>query len=497
MHRFIKLTALCCVTVQAAFAQNITTVAGTGTRSFSGDGGQATAAAIANPYGVAVDASGNIYIADLANQRIRKVNTSGVITTIAGTGSAGFSGDGGQATAAALHDPVFVTVDGRGNVYISDVTNQRIRKVNGSGIITTVAGSGTVGFSGDGGQATNAAFAYPTGAVTDGIGNLYIADQSNNRIRKVDASGVVTTIAGTGSAGFSGDGGPATAATMNQPYSMAVDGSGNVYIGDRNNSRIRKVTTSGVITTVAGNGGYGYSGDGGAATAATLNSPEGVVVDGSGNIYITDQYNARVRKVNASGVISTVVGNGTSGYSGDGGAATAAQIVYPGGLGVDVSGNLYIADLSGNSIRKVINSSVTNRVPSFFSGGYRFGMCQNSGTYNLNYLLRVRDVDTGQTLSWSLVSGPSHGTCSLSYSTTSTGGTVMPAGLAYTPALDYNGLDSIKVRISDGAASGYITLTITVFPTPSVAVISGPASVCAGESIALSSTETGGTWSTA
>ena len=222
-----------------------------------GDGGAATAAALMNPGGVAVDAAGTLYIADTDNNRIRKVTTAGVITTVAGNGLAGAGGDGGQAVFASLHSPHGVAVDAAGNLYIADTDNNRIRKVTPAGIITTVAGTGISGHSGDGGPATAARLNYPVGVAVDAAGNLYIADTGNSRIRKVTPAGVITTLAGTGIGGYSGDGGPATAAQLKYPFGVAVDAAGNLYIADSGNNSIRKVTPAGIITTVAGNGTAG------------------------------------------------------------------------------------------------------------------------------------------------------------------------------------------------------------------------------------------------
>jgi hypothetical protein len=254
----------------------IDTVAGNGSWGYSGDGGPATEAMLSYPRGVAVDASGNIYIADLYNHRIRKVDTSGIITTVAGNGDEGYSGDGGPATEAMLDFPFGVAVDASGNIYIGDTHNYRIRKVDTSGIITTVAGNGAWGYSGDGGPATEAMLDFPCDVAVDASGNLYIGDVYNQRIRKVDTSGIINTVAGNGSWGYSGDGGPATEAQLHGPFGVTVDASGNLYIADYDNQRIRKVDTSGIITTVAGNGSRGYSGDGGPATDAMLNHPRDI-----------------------------------------------------------------------------------------------------------------------------------------------------------------------------------------------------------------------------
>ena len=452
----------------AAGTGTITTVAGNGGVGYSGDGGAATSAQLYSPYGVAVDSAGDVYIADVLNSAIRKVAAgTGTISTVAGTGTLGYSGDGGTATSAELHYPDGVAVDSAGNLYIADALNNRIREVtaatgstqfpatavgstspqqslllqlgaaqtitsitavksqggqqeyatgaitgctvdgtttNASGTIcavpitfqpayagergvslqvvastgtfsfgmngvgtgpqvaftpgnmTTVAGNGTQGFSGDGGAATSAELYGPGVVAVDSAGNLYIAELYNNRIRKVAAdTGTISTVAGNGTPGFSGDGGAATSAELNLAAGVAVDGAGNLYIADFNNNRIRRVAANtGTISTVAGNGTPGYSGDGDAATSAELNGPGGVTVDSAGNLYIPDLNNDRIRKVAAStGTISTVAGNGTQGHSGDGGLATNAELYQPDGVAVDDAGNLYIADTNNHRIRKV------------------------------------------------------------------------------------------------------------------------------------------------
>ena len=336
----------------------INTVAGNGISSYSGDGGAATSAELNFVNDVRVDPVGNLYIADMSNNRIRMVSAStGVISTIAGNGTAGYSGDGGAATSAELNTPASVAFDSRGNIYIVDANNNRIRMVNAStGVISTIAGNGTAGYSGDGGPATSAELNVPDSVAVDSSGNIFIADLDNNRIRMVNAStGVISTVAGNGTAGYSGDGGAATSAEINYPQSVAIDNSGNIYIAEYYNNRIRMVNAStGVISTVAGNGTGGYSGDGGAATSAELNGPDGVAVDPAGNIYIADYNNNRVRMVNAStGVISTIAGNGTGGYSGDGGAATSAEIFFPSGIAVNSSCYLFIADQNNNRVRSL------------------------------------------------------------------------------------------------------------------------------------------------
>jgi sugar lactone lactonase YvrE len=338
-------------------AQIITTIAGTGTAGFNGDGGPATAADVNHPEGVAVDRSGNVYFAERDNYRVRRISAAtGVISTIAGTGISGFSGDGGAATSAQLSEPFGVAVDGSGNIYIVDTGNNRIRKITAAtGFISTIAGSDTATFSGDGGLATAARIDIPLGLALDGSGNIYLSEPFENRIRKITAAtGFISTIAGNGTYGFSGDGAAATAAELHEPDDVAVDGSGNVYIGDHSNQRIRKITAStGVISTIAGTGVGGFSGDGEAAKAAQLNFPEGVAVDALGNVYIADSYNERIRKITATTkVISTIAGT-TRGFDGDGDLATAAQLSTPANVALDSSGNVYIADFNNNRIRKI------------------------------------------------------------------------------------------------------------------------------------------------
>ncbi len=387
----------------AAFAATpgeITTVAGNGSSGYSGDGGPATSAELCSPGGVAVDAAGNLYIADAGIDCVRKVNSSGIITTVAGGGPMN-SGDGGPATSAGLLQPFGVAVDTSGNLYIADTLDDRVRKVNASGIITTVAGSGMYVsmYTGDGGPATKATI-YPKSVAVDRSGNLYIAETTDNRICKVDKSGTITTVAGNGAEGYSGDGGPATSASLNYPLGVAVDTSGNLYITDTGNNCVRKVDSYGIITTVAGYWAKGYSGDHGPAIRAMLNYPTSVAVDTSGNLYIADMNNYRVRKVDTSGTITTVAGNGIPNYSGDGGQAVNAELCYPYGVAVDTFGNLYIIDT--DAIRKVTapipSSSATGQTAIIFTvgqksytvGGQSFAMDTSTFISNGHVFVPVR-----------------------------------------------------------------------------------------------------------
>jgi sugar lactone lactonase YvrE len=341
----------------------ISTVAGTGAIGYSGDGGPATAAMLALPQTVAVDGAGNLYIADNDNARIRKVDAAThTISTVAGTGTGGFSGDGGPASAAVVSYSTSVTLDTSGNLFITDTGNLRIRRIDRTtNVINTVAGG-----PGDNVPATAAVLLGPRDVALDAAGNVYIADQSNHRIRRVDAvTRVLTTVAGTGTGGFSGDGGPATAAKLYSPFGVVLDARNNIYIADDDNYRVRRVDgVTGTITTLAGNGTNGFSGDGGPATAASLGEVAAVAVDASGNVYISDPGNARIRKVDSAGVITTFAGGGSA--LGDGGPATAAM-VNPSAIATDAAGNLYIADSFAGLIRKV--DAVTKIITTVAGGG--------------------------------------------------------------------------------------------------------------------------------
>jgi sugar lactone lactonase YvrE len=341
----------------------ISTVAGTGVIGYSGDGGPATAAMLALPQSVAVDGAGNLYIADTDNARIRKVDaTTHTISTVAGTGTGGFSGDGGPASAAVVSFTTSVTLDASGNLYITDTGNLRIRKIDRiTNVINTVAGG-----SGDNVPATAAVLLGPRDVAVDAAGNVYIADQANHRIRRVDAlTRVLTTVAGTGTGGFSGDGGPATAAKLYSPFGVVLDARNNIYVADDDNYRVRRVDgVTGTITTLAGNGTNGFSGDGGPATLASLGEVSAVAVDASANVYIADPGNARIRKVDPAGVITTVAGGGNA--QGDGGPATSA-IVFASAIATDAAGNLYIAESGPGLIRKV--DAVTKIITTVAGGG--------------------------------------------------------------------------------------------------------------------------------
>lgn len=436
-------------------AQNINTIAGVGTSGFTGDGGAATAAHLRNPVNARFDAAGNLYFADYNNHRIRKTDVAGVITTIAGTGAPAFSGDGGAATAAAFNNPIGLAVDASGNIYVADRNNNRIRKISAAGIITTVAGTGGIAYTGDGGAATAATLNYPTGINVDAAGNVYIADENNNVIRKITvSSGNISTVAGTGTAGFSGDLGAATSAKLDHPKDVYVNGTGEIFIADFNNHRIRRVNTSGNISTFAGVGIPGFSGDGGAAMSAQLDHPLYVWGDtATGDLFITDSWNNRVRKINAAGNITTIAGNGTYGFSGDGAAATAAKIANP-SVTTDASGTIYLCDEGNHRIRKI-----TPAPPSL--SGFQF-VCDGGDT----------------TIFVSTVTGGTWSSSDVSIATVDAAGII-------------TGVAPGSATISYIATSGVGTRPVSVSATPA---ISGTYSVCVGATTALSASIPGGFW---
>jgi sugar lactone lactonase YvrE len=333
----------------------IRTVAGSNQRGYSGDGGSATSAAFDQPRAATAGPDGSVYIADTFNHRIRRVDPAGGVTTLVGTGQASFSGDGGQGSLATLHWPHGVAVDPAGaGLFIADSANHRIRRVDlASGVITTVAGGQAAGWSGDGGPAVGAQLQDPKAVWVAPSGDLYIADSGNERIRRVDPSGTISTIAGTGVQGFSGDGGPALAAQFDGPRGLAGDGAGNLYVADDNNHRVRRIDPSGIVTTLAGTGTAAFSGDGGPARAAELNHPRGVAVDSRGSVFIADSMNHRIRMVDPDGMIATVAGCGRQGFGGDGGPATVARLFEPRGVAVNSAGNLFVADTYNDRIRRV------------------------------------------------------------------------------------------------------------------------------------------------
>lgn len=354
----------------------IHTFAGNGRWGFSGDGGPAVEASLNSPRALAVDATGNLFIADSSNNRIRKVDTSGIITTIAGNGSPASTGDGGPATVAGLNLPMHLAVDAVGDIFVDDLSGH-IRRVDKSGTITNFAGGGTYGFRGDGGPAAKAELMSPSAITTDGAGDVFIADSGNGRVRRVTPDGTINTYAGTGVPGFSGDGGPAVDAQLSGVSGLAADDRGNLYVSDPGNSRIRKVSPDGIITTVAGTGKVGFGGDGGLATAATFIEPGALALDPTGILYVSDPRNQRVRKISADGVITTAAGSGAQGFVTEGVTALNATFQYPGGIATDSHGNLFIADTGNRRVRKLSPDGIVTTVAG--SGGQDPRNGQNDG----------------------------------------------------------------------------------------------------------------------
>ncbi|WP_161499222.1 T9SS type A sorting domain-containing protein [Flavipsychrobacter stenotrophus] len=469
-------------------AQIITTIAGNGTLASSGDGGQATAAGIWGPTCIIKDKVGNLYI----NQRmsmVRKVTPSGVISTIAGTGVSGFSGDGGPATNAQFTQLYGMALDTAGNLYVVDRGNNRVRKISTSGIVTTFAGTGFTTFTPDGGQATATNIFDPIGILIDNSGAVYICEESGCRIRKVSPSGVVSTFAGNGTMTVSGDGGPATAAGIDRPWQICKGPAGSIIFSDCN-AYIRKVSASGIITTIAGNGWTGsLTGTGGPATAAALYYPRGVVADISGNVYIGEHN--YVRKIDVAGTINVYTGNGLFfGYLGDGGPASAAEVSLPEGIYIDADGSLYIADNIDNRVRYVKNYH-----PAFAHGKRQHITVCASG-FGLDSLLGITDTNTQQQLTWRACRLPAHGTLSGNFTSLSNGSTVTCAGgFTYTTFAGYTGTDTFSYAVSDGlvedtaifhAGVGGLHLPITIW---------GAHTVCTGDTVHLSGNPSGRTWS--
>jgi sugar lactone lactonase YvrE len=336
----------------APISYTIATVAGNGASNFAGDSGPAVKASLNKPCAVAVDREGQLFIADSMNHRIRKVSKDGIMSTIAGTGVAGHSGDGGPATEAKLNGPYGVAVDNKGNLYVADQRNNRVRKIGPDGVITTLAGTDRRAFDGDDGPANKASLAGPDAMLVDDLGNVIIADSGNHRIRRVTPNGVITTIAGT-TQGYSGDGGPALKAQLNVPAALALDAKGNLYVGDFHNHVVRKMTVDGIISTVAGTGTRGFNGDDRSATSAQLNEPGGLGVLPDGSLVIADGVNVRVRRVATDGTIATIAGTGKRAYGGDGGPALQADLAVLDILATDAQGNIYLADYGNNRIREL------------------------------------------------------------------------------------------------------------------------------------------------
>jgi sugar lactone lactonase YvrE len=333
-----------------ASAQNITTVAGTGLTGSTGDGAAATSATMRGVNGLALDRFGNLYVADSLNHRVRKIALDGIISTVAGSGTQGFSGDGAAATKAALNYPTTLAFAANGDLLIVDYGNHRVRRVAADGAISTLAGTGTAGFAGDGGAASAAQLNNPIGIAVGKDGAIYIGDAHNHRVRKIDGNGAIATMAGSGTQGFAGDGGNALSAQFSFPGAVAVDNANNVYVADYANNRVRKIAADGTISTFAGTGTAGFAGDAAAATAAQLSGPFALAIGTNGSVLIADQTNARIRRVDSAGNIATIAGGASAG---DAALATSAALFAPSGIASDAAGQVFIAERSLHRVRKV------------------------------------------------------------------------------------------------------------------------------------------------
>ncbi|MEO8413297.1 MAG: gliding motility-associated C-terminal domain-containing protein [Ginsengibacter sp.] len=463
-------------------AQVITAFAGNGTFGYSGDGGPAISAQLASDIGVVADNSGNIYIADFDNNVIRKVNSAGIISTFAGNGIIGYSGDGGLATAAQLYHPAWISIDNSGNIYFIDQNGVLIRKINTSGIISTITGNLPPGYSGDGGPLIAAQFQSLTGISFDKGNNMYITDWGNYVIRKVNPAGIVTTVVGNGTPGFSGDGGQALAARLGGAYKVIFDNAGNMFIPDNGNSRIRKVNSAGIISTIAGNGTIGYGGDGGPAINAALAYPWTIAIDNANNIYVGDAGNYVVRKITPAGIISTFAGNGIFGNSGDGGPATSAELGEVSGVAVDNVGNVYVGiRFSFNVVRKINNclNTIINLQPTDAvvcnAGDTSFTVTATNAT---GYQWQV---NTGA--GWNNITG------NTSYSGSTTRQLkIIAVGLA----MNKYGYQCIVTNSCGNVYSSTATLYVTTPRVPSVSIATTTDTICAGNVTTFMATSVNG-----
>jgi hypothetical protein len=484
------LVCFCCPV--ASTAQVITTIAGTGVMGYSGDGGPATTAQMLL-HALNIDLFGNLYVSDNSARRIRKINSAGIISSFAGNGTIGYSGDGGPATAASFGAVPGIASDASGNIYFTDNTYwcKCVRRVDVTGIITTIAGSAVAGYSGDGGPATAALFNSPGGIAVDGAGNIYVVDAYSFVVRKIDAAGTISTYAGNGIASTSGDGLAATAAAI-RPYCVAVDGAGNLYIAQAYTGHhyIRKVNTAGIISTIAGIGTAGFSGDGGPATAAAISVIFGIYSDVAGNVFFGDGSN-RIRKISTTGIISTISGSGTAGFAGDGCAPMDAQFNRPEQVVGNGFGDLYITDYYNYRLRKIYQGNT----PLFTGGSYQHIDVCSGAAQSINSLLTVTDADAGQNIAWNVLAGAAHGTLLAAYSTVTTGGLLTPAGLLYTPTAGYAGPDTFVVAATDcGNAADTTTVSVTVI-NAGAGNITGADTVCVAHTATLTNAVAGGTWS--
>jgi gliding motility-associated-like protein len=460
-------------------AQIITTVAGNGTFGYSGDGGSATSAQLGDLFntGVAVDNAGNKYIVMGGNASvIRKVDPAGIITTIAGTGTFGYTGDGGPATLAKLYHPSGIVIDNSGDIIFADQNDAVLRMINPAGIITTICAAYTGVCTGDGGPLANATFNSISGLSRDNAGNIYVADGICRVIRKINTSGIITTVAGNGTIGGGGDGGPAIAAQLTQPFQVGVDNSGNIYIPDGNLLTVRKVNTAGIITTIAGTGVAGYSGDGGPALLATFDGPKSICIDNADNIYIADHYNNVVRKIDNAGIITTYAGTGFGGYSGDGGPANAAMTTEISNVSIDNVSNLYLVDYHNYVIRKV-NNCITSSISAQPSN---VTLC---GSGNASFSVTASNVITYQ---WQVNTGTGWN----NVIDGSVYGGATTAVLTITGASITMHNNQYRCLLTNGCGVIYsitVTLSVQAPVTPSITIATSSTTICQGTNVTFTS----------
>jgi gliding motility-associated-like protein len=457
-------------------AQIITTIAGNHLMGFSGIGGPAVKAELGLLYGVTVDKSGNVYAADQSNNVIWRIDPGGTIALYAGTGLQGYSGDGGQATQALLYQPAWLGMDPNGNLYFTDQEGIYIRKITAGGVISTVAGNPARHFSGgDGGVLAAATFNSIRGVVVDGVGNIYISD--NNAIRMVNTAGIINTIAGTATSGYSGDGGPAVQAQLNEPYGVAVDMAGNIYIPDANNNVVRKINTAGIITTIAGvQQSAGYNGDGGPAVNAKLDFPWALTVDNNGNVYIDDEGNWEIRKIDPGGIITDYGGDHQEGYSGNGGPAVAAEISFPTALACDAAGNIYLTDVFNYVVREIkpCVAAVGTANPVVSIATSTATVCSG---IPVSFVATPTDGGMGPLFQWE-VNGVDAGTDSVLFVTDS-----LQSGDVVSCIMTVAGSCSAPVGSNE--------ITMVVQPSPTVVVRPSDTVIAFGQSVGLVSVVTG------
>ena len=483
--RHILSFLLLLIAAGTANAQTITTIAGGGTST--ADGVPATSVSFFQPYSAVQSYDGHIHTNDGMFYGTRIIDNGSIIWKFAGTGSLGYSGDGGPATAAIVGGVRKCTVDRIGRIYIS--VSGRLRVVDTSDIIHLFAGTGVLGYSGDGGPATAANIETPTGVALDTNGNIYFC--ASHYIRKISPSGIITHFAGGLTPGFSGDGGPATAAQFNNILELSADLAGNLYLIDAGNFRVRKINSAGIVSTVAGNGSLTYTGDGGPATAAGLGTAPMGVAWSSGYLYVAQRNENVIRQIDPSGIITTIAGTGASGYSGDGGPATAATFNGSRNLSRHGGGPLLVCEFGNSVIRKIDlpNNSV------YFTQGSTVAITVCGGElHTIDTLLRVFDADDQQPLTWSIAQQPAHGVLAAWHWAVSSMSVKTPIGTSYAPHAGYTGTDTFKVRITDGGAPDTITIAVTVQSFPMPASITGPDTICVGDTVSFTASATG-VWS--